>query len=132
MLLLIAVVIGVLFTTGLYMMMRRSLMKVLIGLLLLGHAVNLLIFSTGRMHRAYPPLIPDGAVFPTPPVADPLPQALILTAIVISFGMIAFAIVLMRQSYQTLGTSDMNELRDTDLQPPYRPEPAATDEEGMA
>lgn len=128
--LLLAIVIGVLFTIGLYMMMRRSLTKVLIGLMLLGQAINLLIFTTGRLQRASPPLIPLGAEQITTS-ADPLPQALILTAIVISFGVTAFALVLARQTYKVLGTNDMNELRDTDIIPKYHPESVPEEEEGL-
>lgn len=118
----LAIVIGVLFTSGLYMMMRRNLTKVLIGLMLLAQAINLLIFTAGRLRRGSPPLIPGGAVEILPASADPLPQALILTAIVISFGVTAFALVLARQTYLVLGTNDMNELRDTDIVPRYHPD----------
>lgn len=127
---LLAIVIGVLFTIGLYMMMRRSLTKVLIGLMLLSQAINLLIFTTGRLQRASPPLIPLGTEQITRS-ADPLPQALILTAIVISFGVTAFALVLARQTYTVLGTNDMNELRDTDIIPKYHPESVPEEEEGL-
>lgn len=127
---LLAIVIGVLFTIGLYMMMRRSLTKVLIGLMLLSQAINLLIFTTGRLQRASPPLIPLGAE-QISRSADPLPQALILTAIVISFGVTAFALVLARQTYTVLGTNDMNELRDTDIIPKYHPESVPEEEEGL-
>ncbi len=129
MILILAIVIGVLFTIGLYMMMRRSLTKVLIGLMLLGQAINLLIFTAGRLQRAKPPLIPLGAE-QISQSADPLPQALILTAIVISFGVTAFALVLARQTYTVLGTNDMNDLRDTDIIPKYHPESVPEEEEG--
>jgi multicomponent Na+:H+ antiporter subunit C len=59
-------------------------------------------------------VIPAGATQPTAPYADPLPQALILTAIVISFGVLAFAVVLFHRTYQTTGTDDLDELRTTD------------------
>lgn len=113
--LILAVVIGVLFAGGLYMMLRRNLVKILIGLLLLGHAVNLFVFTLGRLVRGRPPLIPDGESYLIPPYADPVPQALILTAIVISFGVTAFAIILLRQVYLSVGTEDLNQLRTTDM-----------------
>ncbi len=127
--LVLAIVIGVLFTIGLYMMMRRSLTKVLLGLMLLAQAINLLIFTAGRLERASPPLIPVNALEVSGSTADPLPQALILTAIVISFGVTAFALVLARQAYQVLGTNDMNAMRDTDIQPRYHPAPEPPEEE---
>ncbi|WP_299026371.1 Na+/H+ antiporter subunit C [uncultured Thermanaerothrix sp.] len=128
----LALLIGVLFTIALYLMMRRNLVKVLIGLIILSNAINLFIFTLGRLVRGRPPLIPAGETALQPPYADPLPQALILTAIVISFGVTAFAIALMRQAYQVLGTSDLNELRDTDIQPRYHPDyhHAESEEEG--
>jgi len=113
--LIMAVVVGALFAGGLYMMLRRNLVKILIGLLLLGHAVNLFVFTLGRLVRGRPPLIPEGELILAPPHADPVPQALILTAIVISFGVTAFAIVLLRQAYLSLGTEDLDNLRTTDI-----------------
>lgn len=113
--LVLAIVIGVLFSGGLYMMLRRNLVKILIGLLLLGHAANLFVFTTGRLTRGRPPLIAEGATALAAPYADPVPQALILTAIVISFGVTAFAVILLRQAYLTLGTDDLSKLRTTEM-----------------
>lgn len=110
--LLLSISAGVLFTAGLYMVLRRSLVKILVGLLLLGYAVNLLLFSSVGLIPGHPPILPRD---PAQPVADPVPQALILTAIVISFGLTAFAVGLVRQVYQVLGTDDTNELQCTDL-----------------
>jgi multicomponent Na+:H+ antiporter subunit C len=107
-------VIGGLYAAGLYMMMQRSLVKLIIGLILLSHAANLLIFTAGGLTRARPPLIPAGALRPVGPYADPLPQALILTAIVISFGVLAFAVVLLHRTHQITGTEDLDDLRTTD------------------
>ncbi len=113
--LLLAITTGTLFATGLYMVLRRSLIKILIGLLLLGYAVNLLLFGSARLVPGKPPLIPPATMGTISEYADPVPQALILTAIVISFGVTAFAIVLMRQVYQEVGSDDLNEIRCTDL-----------------
>ena len=115
MVLLIAITAGVLFAAGIYMILRRSLVKILVGLLLLGYAVNLLLFNSASLIPAQPPLVPEGSQFPPPIYADPVPQALILTAIVISFGLIAFAVVLVRQVYGVLATDDLNEMRCTDI-----------------
>lgn len=127
--LLIAVTAGILFAAGIYMMLRRSLVKILVGLLLLGYAVNLLLFNSARLIPALPPLVPEGSSLPPPVYADPVPQALILTAIVISFGLIAFAVVLMRQVYGILGTDDLNEMRCTDI--PCEEVDLASEEERM-
>jgi len=110
----LAFVIGVLYAAGLYMMMRRNIVKLIAGLALLGYASNLLIFTISRLTRGKPPLVPLGASLPPEPFADPVPQALVLTAIVIGFGMLAFAIVLVRRVYQTVGTDDLDEMTATD------------------
>ena len=109
-----AFVVGALYALALYMMMRRSLVKLLIGLVLLGQASNLLIFTLGRLARGNAAIMPAGATELVPPYADPLPQALILTAIVISFGVQAFAVVLIKRAYQTVGTDDLDEMKTTD------------------
>lgn len=109
-----AVVVGVLYATGLYLMVRRSLVKTIFGLALLGNGANLLIFTVGRLSAGRPPYIPLGALEPPPSVADPLPQALILTAIVIGFGVQAFALVLIKRVYQTVGSDDVDEMTTTD------------------
>ena len=112
--LVLAIVVGGLIAAGFYMMMRRSLMKLIIGLALLSHGVNLLIFAAGGLERGEPPLIPEGAETLRPPYPDPVPQALILTAIVISFGLLAFTIGLIFRAYQETGTDDVDDLRTTE------------------
>ncbi len=110
--LIIAVVIGVLFATGVYLILRRSIVKLLLGLLLLSHGANLLLFTVGGLRRAAPPILEAGAA--TGRLADPLPQALILTAIVIGFGLIAFTLVLAYRVDQVVGSDDLDEMRSTD------------------
>lgn len=112
--LLLAAVIGVLYAAGLYLVMRRNLVKLVLGLGLLTHAANLLIFTMGRLTRGAAPIIAQGAERLAPPHADPVPQALVLTAIVISFGVQAFAIVLVKRAYRETGTDDLDALRSTD------------------
>lgn len=108
----LALVVGILFAAGVYLVLRRNLLKLIFGLVLLSNAVNLLIFTVGRLTRASPPLVPPGHVVPIEPFANPLPQALILTAIVIGFGLVAFALVLLYRTYESLGTVDADELLD--------------------
>jgi multicomponent Na+:H+ antiporter subunit C len=115
---LLAVLVGVLYTAGVYLIMRRSLVKVLIGLILLGHAANLLIFTAARLTRVNPPLVRFGDLVPAEPFADPLPQALILTAIVIGFGLQAFTLVLFKRAYQTVGNDDVDRMKATDSEEP--------------
>jgi multicomponent Na+:H+ antiporter subunit C len=109
---LLALLIGGLYAAGLYMMMRRSISKLVIGLILLSHGANLLIFTAGGLNRGRAPLI--GGAVSALPYADPLPQAMILTAIVISFGVLAFTVVLLHRAHQTIRTDDLDEMKATD------------------
>ncbi len=94
-----AVIVGTLFGTGTYMLLQRSPIRLILGLGLLSHGVNLLLFSTGMLRRGLPPIVADKANFHgnIGAFVDPLPQALILTAIVISFGITAFIVVLVNR-----------------------------------
>lgn len=111
---LLALIVGLLYGAGTYLILRRSLVKVIFGLIFLGHAANLLIFTIGRLTKGAPAFIPEVAETLVEPYADPLPQALILTAIVIGFGVQAFAIVLFKRTYQTVGTDDLDKMKSTD------------------
>lgn len=110
----IALTLGVMFGAALYLMLRRSIVKLLFGLALLSNAANLLIFLVGDIRAGRPPVVTPGARVLEPPYADPLTQALILTAIVISFGVLAFAIVLVHRTYQEVGSDDLDELTTTE------------------
>jgi len=107
-----AVMVGVLFASGLYLMMQRNLMRFVFGLLVLSGAVNVLIFTAGRLTRGAPPIVPEGLSTPVGAVANALPQAVVLTAIVIGFGLIAFTLVLLLRVYERLGTVKTDELGD--------------------
>jgi multicomponent Na+:H+ antiporter subunit C len=110
----LALVIGGLYAAGLYLLLRRNIVRLVLGLALMGHAANLLLFTANGLERGRPPIIPEDAAAAVTPYADPLPQALILTAIVIGFGVLAFALVLMRRVYQVVGTDDLDEMKATD------------------
>jgi multicomponent Na+:H+ antiporter subunit C len=112
--LLMAITIGLMYAAGLYMMLRRSIIKLLIGLCLLSHGSNLLIFTAAGLTRGNPPLIRPGDTAMPGPHTDPLPPALILTAIVISFAILAFAAVLVKRAYEEVGCDDLDEMRITD------------------
>ena len=107
-----AFVVGALFAAAIYLLLRRNLAKLAIGLILLGNAANLLIFSAAGLTQGNPPFVPQGATAPLQGSADPLPQALILTAIVISFGVLAFFLALLRVAYDRLGISDIENLKE--------------------
>ena len=109
-----ALVVGGLYAAGFYLLLRRSIVKILLGLCLLAQATNLLVFTAAGLTRAAPAIIaPEATVLP-PPHADPLPQAVVLTAIVIGFAVQAFAFVLFRRAYQNIGVDDADALRTTD------------------
>jgi len=110
----LALVVGLLYAAGIYMVMRRNIMKLIIGLSLLTQGANLLIFTAGGLTRAIPPLVTEDAIRPPGTTADPLPQALILTAIVIGFGITAFALVLFQRAYLITGFDDPDDMRATD------------------
>lgn len=108
--LIVALTVGILFACGAYLVMRRGQIKLILGLGLLSHGVNLLLFGSGSLSRGVPPIFADkkefAAELATRAFADPLPQALILTAIVISFGITAFVIVLVNRRH-TITNSDV-------------------------
>jgi multicomponent Na+:H+ antiporter subunit C len=114
----LAAVIGILYAAGLYMVMRRSIVKLVLGLALLAHAANLLIFTLGRLSRGGTPIVAKGHDALVPPFPDPVPQALVLTAIVIGFAVQAFAIVLVKRAHGETGTDDLDSMRATDSEPP--------------
>ena len=105
--LLLAVVAGVLYATGLYLMMRRRLAQLIIGLGLLSNGSNILILSAAGVTRARPPII-NAPNMAADQFADPVPQSLILTAIVIGFGVLAFALVLAHRVHQSGGSDDID------------------------
>lgn len=94
----LAVLVGVLFATGAMLILQRGQIKLILGLGLLSHGVNLALFGTSKLTRGAPAIIPHEGdletILATQTFADPLPQALILTAIVISFGVTAFIVAL--------------------------------------
>ena len=88
--LLVASAIGILTAGGLYLTLRLRTFPVILGISLLTYAVNVFLFASGRLTIGAPPILRDGVVS----YADPLPQALVLTAIVISFGMTVVVVMI--------------------------------------
>ncbi|HEU4630035.1 MAG TPA: NADH-quinone oxidoreductase subunit K [Gemmatimonadaceae bacterium] len=120
---LLAFVAAGLFGCAVYMILSRHIMRVVLGLSLLGTAVNLMIFQAGRIRSAQPPLIPDGAER-LGESADPLPQALVLTAIVIGFALTVILAALALRAYGGNGTLRSDEVHSArDLGDPLAPVP---------
>jgi len=107
---LIACLIGLMFAAALYLMLSGNLVKFVFGFTLMGNAVNLLIFTAGRLSHIHPPLIPPDQTSLPRAVSNALPQALILTAIVIGFAMVTFLLVLLLRTYAHTGTLDVDEV----------------------
>ena len=105
-----AIVCGFLFAAAVYLMMSRSLLRIIIGTGFLSHGAHLLILTMGGLGGESPPVLADGVT----DFADPLPQALILTAIVIAFGVTAFFLVLAYRAYQELNTDDTTKMKGSE------------------
>ena len=122
---LLPVVVGVLYASGFYLIQRHTLGQLIVGLALLTNATNLLIFTAGGLSRGGAPLVPDGSSGIEGAVADPVPQALVLTAIVIGFGVLAFFIALAYRAYRAIDSDALDDLTTTDrLDEPAEDEPA--------
>ena len=118
---LVAILSGLFFSAAIYLMLSKFSIRIMLGIAILGNAVNLLLFTAGRLTREVPPIIAAGLDTLPAGAANPLPQALILTAIVISFSFLAFLLVLTYRAYQDLGTDDTNDMRAAE--PDDRPLP---------
>ena len=105
--LVVALAIGVLTSCGVWLLLRPRTFQVVIGLTLLSYAVNLFIFATGGLRVGAAPIVPAGAVNPAA-FADPLPQALVLTAIVISFATTALLLVVLLAARGLTGTDHVD------------------------
>ncbi len=101
----LVLLVGVLFGTGVYLLLERSLSRVLIGILLMGNGANILLLVAGGKAGG-PPIIGTG---PEEEMADPLPQALVLTAIVITLGMTAFLLAMAYRSWQLHGHDEVQD-----------------------
>ena len=110
--LILAIIIGVLYAAGVYLLLRRSIVKLILGLIFFSHATNLLIFLSGGLTKAKPPFIEEGKQVAASGLADPIPQALLLTALVIGFGITAFALALIYRFHKTTGTVDLDEVKE--------------------
>ena len=109
----LAVLVGVLYTAGVYMILRRSILKFIIGIMFIGNATNLIVFLASGIVAGEPAFV-DGVVQNASQMADPLPQAFVLTSIVISFGIVVFALALKLKFFEITGTEDLDQLTNTD------------------
>ena len=125
----LAIAVGLVFAAAAFAILRRNFLRMVIGIMMITNAVNLMIFAAGRLTRGTPPIVGkhvDGLEM----TANPLPQALILTAIVISFGITAFAFSLAYRVFKTLHTLDTDQLTEMerDASPPPAPSGQGSEE----
>lgn len=118
-----AVVMGIGVAAGVYLALSRDLFRMVVGLSVIGAALNLLVFASGRLDSAAPPIVVAGTQVLTN-AANPLPQALVLTAIVIGFALLCFSLVLVVRLMRAADSDDAHRLRaaeppqDAGLKPP--------------
>ncbi|WP_439882858.1 NADH-quinone oxidoreductase subunit K [Pontibacter sp. MBLB2868] len=113
---LLPLMIGTLFSVSLYFILHRHLFKLIIGLILFGLSTNLFLFVVGGLTRGGVAIIAQNkTTIPPESYADPVPQALLLTAIVIGFGIQAFAIVLIRRVYRAFKSNNLDDLRKMEI-----------------
>lgn len=106
----ITIIAGILFTVGTYLILSKGLLRIILGLSLFTHGVHMMLMAINGLKKGAAPLLGEGATSYT----DPVPQALILTSIVISFALTAFSLVLGYRTYRELGTDDLEQLRGQD------------------
>ena len=103
--------VGILFGISVFLLLHPNLMRMLFGIVLIGSSINLLIFTVGGLTKTAPAFIPVGQETAPLHIANPLPQALILTAIVIGFGIFTYALVLITKVWQKTDNMNVDELR---------------------
>lgn len=106
--LLFALLAGVLMAGGVWLILSRDLLKFLFGLVLISNVANLVIFASGGVTEGSPPLIGESGIVEG--MANSLPQALVLTAIVIGFGLVSFTLVLALRAFQLIGTTHVEKM----------------------
>ncbi len=110
-----ALFIGLLYACGVYLLLRRSLVKLILGVFVMSNATNLIIFLSGGITQSGIGFIPEGAETATlEGMTDPLPQAMILTSIVIGLGIAAYILVLKYKYYKITGSNDLDQMKNTD------------------
>lgn len=111
---LLASLTGLLYAGGVYLILRRSLLKFIIGIIFLSNATNLLVFLSAGIVHGKPAFVKGGEPDPST-MADPLPQALVLTAIVIGFGIVIFTLALKSKFYSVTYKDDSDQIKETDI-----------------
>lgn len=108
----LSILVGILYAVGVYMLLRRSILKFIIGIIFMSNATNLMVFLTAGVVRGKPAFVNAGVHAEI--IADPLPQAMVLTAIVIGLGIVVFTLALKYKFFNLTGTDDLDQLKQTD------------------
>lgn len=106
---LLSITIGVVVGSAVYLLLTRELLRVIVGSVLLGYGINIALFMSGGVAPGAPPILAEDGSMPAP-VMDPIPQALILTAIVISLGVFALLLALGYRTFEEHATTDVASL----------------------
>lgn len=109
----IAILVGVLYSAGVYMLLRRSILKFIIGIIFLSNATNLLVFVSAGLVGGLPVFL-DGKIGRMEDFADPLPQALVLTAVVIGLGIVVYLLAIKYRLFNETGTDDLDQIKPTE------------------
>lgn len=128
----LALLCGFMTAASIYLMLSGNTIRYIFGLVIASNAVNLIIFVAGRLSSTRPPLIPEGAKVPPETVANALPQAFILTAIVIGFALLSFVFILFYRAYQATGTVETEKMRVAEPLPDPHENGTLAPEEGEA
>jgi multicomponent Na+:H+ antiporter subunit C len=123
----LATAIGAMVAAGVYLVLGRDLLRVVIGVSLIGAAANLSFFVAGRVGTMIPPVVPLGETLLAPDAANPLPQALVLTAIVIGMALTFFSLVLVLAISQETSNNDTEKLREAEPPPAANGQPVLED-----
>lgn len=110
---LLSILTGILYTVGVYMILRRSILKFIIGIIFISNATNLFVFLSAGIVPGDPVFVTENTTSDSF-MTDPLPQALVLTAIVIGFGLVVFILGLKYKFFSVTGTDDLDQLKKTD------------------
>jgi len=110
---LMAILVGILYTAGVYMLLRRSILKFIIGIIFLSNATNLLVFLSAGLVAGKPVFL-GGEEGDSAAYADPLPQALVLTAVVIGLGIVVYLLAIKYRFFSETGSDDLDQLKSTE------------------
>lgn len=122
----VALALAVVLSAGTWLALSRDILRCVIGLSIVGSGMNLLVFASGRLTATAPPIVPEGALR-LAEAANPLPQALVLTAIVIGFALLCFSLVLAARLIDAGGTADATRLAAAEPPPGAAGKPAIED-----